>query len=542
MLRFIPTTLLLACVTYSAQATATTVQVPGLDANFFAQPYYTCATNYYVSTAGSDSNPGTAASPWQTLAHAESQLVNGKGGQCVNLVPSSSSYFAGFQATKSGASATAGGYIVYRCETMNGCLVSSASNVTGTYIEAAIWSYGQNASNYRVFDGLNINGSPAAVNQLGFFFSGSPAGQPAAGSHHIWLINNQIHAEGNAGIEAQNDDYIYIIHNKVYESAIINGCGNGWPAQGSGISINTPEDIQVIQPGYTQTADDSTNPNPLIGSLIYTPANTNFHNVVEWNEAEFNYEPTCTTGQNAPYTNSNSDGNGIIMDTFIGSELNGATYPYYTLVAFNLAYNNGGAGIHAEKAVNVVFANNTSDNSGLSPSEGYGGRSSLDEQNGYNNAFYNNIATAEPVAPSGGACDSSIPYNDPSTPNAWNTALQAGPLSGTPQSQADSFSNNIAYNFLSPGKSCFAPSVDGTGAIIVSPPNDKTFNCTNNKCDVDPLFVNATHDGSETTPPTGRNFALQPTSPAVGYGKTFSWLYPTSSDAGACYHTLTNCQ
>ena len=38
--------------------------------------------NYYVSPSGSDSNPGTQASPWKTIQHADSALTLGPSGTC----------------------------------------------------------------------------------------------------------------------------------------------------------------------------------------------------------------------------------------------------------------------------------------------------------------------------------------------------------------------------------------------------------------------------------------------------------------------------
>ena len=48
--------------------TASSVQKPGPSADLFANPYYTCVNNYYISTAGSDSNNGSSDSTMAYLA------------------------------------------------------------------------------------------------------------------------------------------------------------------------------------------------------------------------------------------------------------------------------------------------------------------------------------------------------------------------------------------------------------------------------------------------------------------------------------------
>ena len=52
---------------------------------FFLSIGVTAQTNYYVSTTGNNSNPGTLALPWQTLQYAANnvgtgEVVNVRGG------------------------------------------------------------------------------------------------------------------------------------------------------------------------------------------------------------------------------------------------------------------------------------------------------------------------------------------------------------------------------------------------------------------------------------------------------------------------------
>ncbi|MEI9930447.1 MAG: hypothetical protein WDM89_07810 [Rhizomicrobium sp.] len=73
--------------------------------------------------------------------------------------------------------------------------------------------------------------------------------------------------------------------------------------------------------------------------------------------------------------------------------------------------------------------------------------------------------------------------------------------------------------------------------------NSDTYSCTANRCATDPLWtdVGTRSTGSEKKQPKGANFALQPGSPAIGYGLTESWLPAQSVDAGACDRTQETC-
>ena len=150
-------------------------------------------------------------------------------------------------------------------------------------------------------------------------------------SHHIWTLNNVIHGFSEAGIIMGTSEYFYAIHNTIYDNA-----GSTCVAQGSGISYFMPFALT----NYTPTADDQINPNFLIGS--FESPQGFFHNVVEWN-VTYNNALTQCGNASSPH---NTDGNGIIMDTFLASRGNIQNYTNPTLIAFNVTYNNGGGGVH----------------------------------------------------------------------------------------------------------------------------------------------------------------------------------------------------
>jgi serralysin len=137
-------------------------------------------------------------------------------------------------------------------------------------------------------------------------------------THHIWIINNIIHGYGQSGIQINDGEYFYVMHNTTYG----NSTGT-CDARGSGISMGF---LKQTPGGLSPPADDPVNPNAYIGTL------TPFRNVVSWNISYNNNVNGC----------NQSDGNGLIMDRF---DIGGTMYPFRSLVAFNIVYNNGGSGL-----------------------------------------------------------------------------------------------------------------------------------------------------------------------------------------------------
>jgi hypothetical protein len=325
--------------------------------------------------------------------------------------------------------------------------------------------------------------------------------------HHIWVLNSIIHGFGQSGISLCCAEYHYVIHNTAYQNS-----NTQCDAQGSGIAINTEHTI----PGYTPTADDQTNPNPLLGPT-WQVGNDFFHSVVEYNVTYNNAITQCNTAQSP----GNTDGNGIIFDTNAGFAGNTTNYASPMLAAFNITYNNGGGGVHVFRSSNVTVANNSCFNNYLDPANSGSARACIDGGEGSGSTFINNIAVAIPATVSN--CQYGvIPYAQ------WNNPINGDPQAGQ---AVDKFSNNLTDTI---GVSCQGEIHVDNGDTYSAPPNIESTT---------PGWVNVgtSSVGTESTPPNGVNFALAPGSKAIGAGLTEPYLPASSVDVGACSSSLTSC-
>jgi hypothetical protein len=418
-------------------------------------------------------------------------------GDCINVAPG---IYNGVTLSKGGNAATSTGYLVYRCQTLDGCTINgnAGPNRNGGFS----LTYGASAiANYVVIDGFVIVGPGSARGPYGWGINAAALNGRPPSSHHVWILNNIIHGFSQSGVQMSTSEYFYTIHNTIYDNA-----GSTCDAQGSGVSYFTPYAL----PNYTPTADDQVNPNPLIGSFERGDR-TFFHNVVEWNVIYNNALTKCGTVSNP----GNTDGNGIIMDTF--QQYN---YPNPTLVAFNVTYNNGGGGIHILNSRYVTVANNSCYNNYLDPADKATWRGCIDSANSFGGTYINNIAVAIPARASN--CEVGVaPYA------MWNSAVLASPS----QTPYDTWSNNIT-------------DMIGTGCNgEVSAGNASLYSAVANKKSTNPMWIDVgnTSFGTDTTQPVGTNFALQPRSPAIGYGLTERYLQAQSIDVGACSSTLAVC-
>jgi parallel beta-helix repeat protein len=519
MSRFLIFLLAFAALAVGSKSLAQTgVESPGPSQALFSQPFYTCVRNFYVSTTGNDSNPGTTSQPWLTVQNADT--TSRTGGDCINVAPGT--YEASVLIQHGGTGPTGTGYVVYRCQILDACHILAPG-------AGHLWGFAY-AGNFVVVDGFELDGNNSLQTDgiadacIGTddptYGTGGSSTQAGASAHHIWVLNNIIHHCNLSGVSLAGKEWFYTIHNTVYHNSFQSGY------QGSGVSYVV---VQCIEAGGTNCytsgitgvppSDYSYVPsgNDLVNSAPagYAP----FHNVVAWNVVynnRINYN-------NPVGCSAHTDGNGIILDTFLDFFSNTLTYPYETLVMENISYYNGGRGIHVFVTSNATVANNTvynnlTDGCLASVASILG---DLSQQGGVSNIWENNVSLT--------------------VQNSYNNicSLVAGNGGGVTDSE-----NTYTNNVLSINPTTFP-------AVCLYNNDVSYFSCSNNKCGANPGFVNATPGAAAASynqPPAGgtwipgnNNFAITTSSPAYNYGQTQPYLPAQASDAGACYDTLGRC-
>lgn len=336
-------------------------QIPNV---FNLPPFYACSTNYYVATNGSDNNSTLAAqnpsTPWQTISHALSVLQNQgspQGGVCVNVASGVYTVNNTIYSTVSGSSDTTNGYFVLRSQIPHGAMIQVASNATD-------YTYGilfENAQ-YVVIDGFVVAGDHSLANIHGRGIEVAGTSNTVCLGHHFRIYNNIVYGFGSAAIQASQADYIEERNNVCF------GCCATDPAQTSGIGYYQPV---ALDTGTWNTVSAS---------------NAVFHIIVGDNVSFNNIE--CNIGK--PHT----DGNGIILDTFVANR-----YINKSLVEGNLCFNNGGSGTAVAISGSYVtirnntFFNNHEDDNNSSPWRGEITIAST-AASSHDNTVANNIARA----------------------------------------------------------------------------------------------------------------------------------------------------
>lgn len=119
----------------------------------FAAPRLASAATYYVSPAGSDSNPGTSGNPWQTLSYATSKMSGGD-----TLILKDGTYY-GRKNKLLPPSGSPGNYTVIKAESDWKAVIDGNDELTEW--EFPVYAY--NKSYIRI-EGLKVtNGAPAGA-------------------------------------------------------------------------------------------------------------------------------------------------------------------------------------------------------------------------------------------------------------------------------------------------------------------------------------------------------------------------------------------
>lgn len=168
------------------------------------------STTYYVSPAGSDTNAGTASSPWKTISRVNRATLNAgdtvlfQGGSTYSdstLTPPSSG--------SSGSPITFGSYGTGRAQLANP--------------NGAVWM--SSGSHDLVFDNLDLSSS----NSIVFAAAGS-----GSGSSGIVLQNSVVHDSSYAGVVVQPQDSNWTIHGDTFRHL----GDSGLLVQGAGVTID----------------------------------------------------------------------------------------------------------------------------------------------------------------------------------------------------------------------------------------------------------------------------------------------------------------
>ena len=522
-----------------AQGLFTNIAVkPGPSAAVYsAQPYYTCNTNRYVSTTGSSSNNGlTPGTAWDIPTAASwNASASGTGSWCINLAPGTYNVAGGLIGinavivSNGGTGPSKTGAVVWRCTTMpfsfiggvlqgegSGCLIELTPGIASN----AVLGMAPNAS-FIVFDALEIKGinnnASLSTGECIIDALGPPNGGPnlVTSSHHIWVINSDLHGCGGGGAQMNYTDWLFFIHNVWHDNSLTNSFSE------SGFSMYEAAGLT----GYTPT-----------------PGNPDY-----WHSATTGRTYNIVISYNVGFRNYNNfagdtDGDGIIIDDMSWSQnacsvgTSGATCPYNgnVLIMGNIIYGNGGTGIlipfNAAGATpapaHVDVYNNTTYSNGWDPfqsSTTFHGN--LLANQAQNVTWRNNIA----ITVTG-------------TNTCVNTGIACAILDqvGPNNANSDTFNNNIAY----PG----SPSNVSVANGVTYP----TIGTNKNLDGTDPRLASlnplTSAGGSASS-----NFALctaagvpaagcAGASPAIGFGQAFDlWQSGGAVDAGACASTLVIC-
>ena len=454
-------------------------ELPGLSLSLSAKPPYTCTLNYYVDgTHGNDNNPGTQAKPWKTIQNGDNGYPNTpRAGECINVLPGNYDISNSLILSHGGNENSSTGYVVYRSTVPQAAhLIAQAGINAGANGDIfMVWAP------YIIIDGFNIDGNAATANGAGIDGC-SGGGSLYDIAHHLTAINNIVHDVGGAGLSTCTADDITWKHNVIYNTSST----NAW--QTSGVDLYMP---RALTPGtYTPTSEDDVTYGIIIAYNVV-------HNVLEGSDIVPKQGctpiPPATHGPPCYHT----DGNGIIVDTTLGSDICitcGTAYTGKILILGNLTYDNGGGGVHIFLSKNVTAASNTSYGNMRDRYNPGTLRGELSNGGSQNITWLNNIAFS---VPGSGALALNLPVVNFAV-NLFNSSTSNFPDTGT-------WSHNLFYG----------GSISSVLGNSISP--------SLNKIGTNPLLTN----------PADGAFAPLSSSPVIGAGLNESYLSTPTPDIGA---------
>jgi hypothetical protein len=286
----------------------------------------TTSKTYYVSGTGNDKNSGLSnSSPFRTIQKAANLANPGDTVLIMNGVYRNAS--PNGQVVSITRSGRANAWIKFKAypghrpkikhNGWNGILINNGAS----YIEVNGLEVIGNNDNVTLDYAMSQK-----TNKLNPLTNGNCInvdGRKSGHTHHIRIVNNKVHKCGGVGIAAIQSDYVTIDNNVVFDNAwySVYGC--------SGISMLSNWNFDNNR-----------------GYKMFVTNNKTYNNRM--------FIPWIAVGKI-------TDGNGIIIDTSRNNQNNSklGAYKGRTLVKNNLAFNNGGSGIHTFLSDRVDIVNNT---------------------------------------------------------------------------------------------------------------------------------------------------------------------------------------
>lgn len=281
------------------------------------------STSYYVSTSGSDTNPGTLALPFKTIPQAIRVAAAG------DTIYVRAGTYPGFEITKSGITISGYDNEIPLISGGTGIKIAGASHVT--------------------ISGFEVVG--AAGNWTGAITSSS-------GDYNV-IEYNKVHdntQSGMTGILIENGSYNRVLHNEVYNNNFV-----GIRIYGSSTSVMSGNEI-----GFNISHDQVLSGGNSDGIDIDAPLSTNayIHDNIVYGNADDGIDTWNSSNnlivRNVAYNqNGVGDGNGFKMGGWSGSAAGGNN-----TVIGNVSYNNKTAGFTTNGGSGSRYYNNTAYHNG----------------------------------------------------------------------------------------------------------------------------------------------------------------------------------